>query len=118
MATHSLLTTENVARLPFLAASYGPTSVELIKTHNHVFRIGNAGRTYYLKSHTKDWYAENRGQTGHVALREQAAWQALADIGLPTPEVVAVDESTDNVVGSAYSRPYSVTLRRREAARS
>jgi len=102
MDSHSQLTIENVARLPLFAESAAPTEAELIKTHNHVFRVRNAGRTHYLKSHTKDWYAENQGQTGHVALREQAAWQALADIGLSTPEVVAVDESTDNAIGSAY----------------
>ena len=97
-----LLSIENVAKLPFFVSNQGTSQVALIKTSNHVFRIRMGNRAFYLKAHTKDWYSDAQGQTGHVVLREKTAWQVMAGIGLPTPEVVAIDESADNAIGSPY----------------
>lgn len=97
------LSIENVMRLPFFSTDDDPVlEVTLFKTNNHVFRIRTGDMTYYLKTHTRDWYSENGKETGHVVLREATAWQIIEKIGLATPRVVAIDNTTDNVIGIPF----------------
>jgi aminoglycoside phosphotransferase (APT) family kinase protein len=85
-----------------------PMTVALVRTHNHVWRLhteGRQGQTFYLKTHTKDWYAGDPTAPGKCVTHEAAAYGVLAQHGLATPEVVVAELGSDNPFG----RPFLLT---------
>lgn len=71
--------------------------VELLHRENDMWRLTAGGDVFFLKSHTKDWYAGR--PTGPVVNHEVSAYRMLAELGLPTPEIVAVSADVDNPLG-------------------
>jgi aminoglycoside phosphotransferase (APT) family kinase protein len=75
----------------------GPWNVTAIRAVNHVLMLECAAGRFFLKAHTRDWYASDPDRAPGLAVRhEAAAWECLRRHGLATPEVVLVDESADN----------------------
>jgi aminoglycoside phosphotransferase (APT) family kinase protein len=106
MKSNNALSLENVAKLPLFKTGDGPAPhVTLFKTYNHVFKIETKSNIYYLKTHTKDWYAKDPKLVGHLPSRESFAWQLMRVYGLSTPIVVVIDSTCEN----AIERPYLVT---------
>jgi Ser/Thr protein kinase RdoA (MazF antagonist) len=86
-----------------------PTAVEAVdflRGHNHSWRISVGDDTYFLKAHTKDWYADACA-SGLAVRHEITGGRTLRSAGLPAAEVVTFSAGTANPLGW----PYLVTRR-------
>jgi Ser/Thr protein kinase RdoA (MazF antagonist) len=96
-----MLTREQIGQL-IKQTDFG---IELIKQHNHLYRLQFEGITAYVKLYTKDWYRGDIAGTGFCVDHEITAWRTLAERGLSVPAVVLADVTTDN----ALQRPFLIT---------
>ncbi len=85
----------------------GPTRIQLIKQHNHIYQIQTDGWVGFLKLYTKDWYGDDIAGTGYCVDHEIAAWQTLASAGLAVPEVLLAD----GFISNSLQRPFLMTRR-------
>ena len=102
------LTQDAAQRILAAAGVRGPVQVTPVRTHNHVWRlrVGNPeARTFYLKTHTKHWYAGNPDAPASCVVHEAASYGVLAAHGLSSPAVITAAVSTDNPFG----RPFLLT---------
>jgi len=76
--------------------------VELIKTHNHIFRITTPAAVYFLKTYTKDWYQDC---AIGVVTHEAGGFSALATRGIPAAAVVLSCDHLHNPL----QRPFLLT---------
>lgn len=83
----------------------GPIEVEQVHAFNHVWRLRGDAGTFFLKTHTKSWYAPHGTSHAFPVIHEAGAWRCLKAHGLPTPEVVVEETGTANPLG----RPFLLT---------
>lgn len=83
----------------------GPVGIEPVHVHNHVWRLVGDAASFFLKIHTKSWYAAHGDSHAFPVTHEAGAWRCLKARGLATPEVVVVETSTNNPLG----RPFLLT---------
>jgi aminoglycoside phosphotransferase len=76
--------------------------VDPLKQHNHVWRLESAGQSFFLKAHTKPWYADDPTVGGFAVLHEAAAWACLAAHGLAIPEVLLAQPDRQNPLGHPF----------------
>jgi aminoglycoside phosphotransferase (APT) family kinase protein len=87
--------------VPDLEQIFGTHEATLLKRHNDVYRIGE----YFVKLHTKAWYADDPRAWAGAVQHEVAAYACVAQHGLAAPEVVLALTTGDNLLG----RPCLVT---------
>lgn len=83
----------------------GPIEARLLHRENHVWQLDSEAGMFFLKTHTKDWYAHAPNGDPFTVEHERAAWACLAAHGLAAPEVVLVERGGDNPLG----RPFILT---------
>ncbi|MCY4113548.1 MAG: aminoglycoside phosphotransferase family protein [Chloroflexi bacterium] len=83
----------------------GPIGIELVHERNHVWRLVCQAGSFFLKTHTKSWYAAHGDSHAFPVIHESGAWRCLGAHRLATPEVVAAEMGTANPLG----RPFLLT---------
>jgi Ser/Thr protein kinase RdoA (MazF antagonist) len=96
---------QQILRDAGITGSSGTVTITIVRKHNHVYRLQAAGQSYYLKTHTKHWYAGNPAAPGRCVDHEHAAWGVLASHGIVVPDVVLARNGSDNPFG----RPFILT---------
>jgi Ser/Thr protein kinase RdoA (MazF antagonist) len=86
-------------------------STELLRTHNHTWRVSADRETFFVKAHTKDWYDTDPASSVPVR-HEMTGHRLLRAAGLPGLDVVGFSLDRDNALGW----PYLVTRRAGGAA--
>lgn len=79
----------------------GLLDLRQVHTDNHVWRVETIQGTYFVKTHTKDWYAA-RPASGVPVRNEVSGHRILRAAGLPAAEVVDYDTGRDNPMGWPY----------------
>jgi Ser/Thr protein kinase RdoA (MazF antagonist) len=82
------------------------STVDFLRPHNHTWRITADDSIYFVKAHTKDWYAD-AAASGVPVRHEVTGHRTLGAAGLATVEVVDFSTGTDNPLGW----PYLITRR-------
>lgn len=72
--------------------------VRFLRPENHSWRVVAGGSAYYVKAHTKDWYAATPASSFPVR-HEVTGYRLLREAGLPTADVVGYSTSTENPLG-------------------
>lgn len=99
-ATDLTLTASSASDLMARAGIGGPWVVTRLRHESHVFMLESGAARFFLKAHTKSWYASDWRHGPALAVRHEiAAWECLRRHGLATPEVVIADESAENALG-------------------
>lgn len=80
----------------------GPLDVVFLRSANHTWRIDTDRGAFFLKAHSKDWYAGLVAAAGGAVAHEAGAHQMLEANGFATPTVVAAEQSADNPLGWPY----------------
>ena len=90
------------AQLGELLAQVGLTdafSADLLEGAQPVWKIRTGGATFFLKTHTRDWYDWNPPLAASLAVRhETSAYRILAEAGLSTPEIVLSEPTLANPI--------------------
>lgn len=73
----------------------------LVKRRNDVWLLNAGADHYYLKTYTKDWYAD-LASTGSCVRHERIAYETLAVRGLPSVEIIAASEDAANAIGRPF----------------
>ncbi len=83
----------------------GAISIEQVHAYNHVWRLHCDAGTFFLKVHTKSWYAPDGASHAFPVIHEAGAWRCLRAHGLATPQVLVAETGTANPLG----RPFLLT---------
>ena len=89
--------------MPDLDQILGSHGATLLKRHNDVYSVGE----YFMKLHTKAWYADDPRAWAGAVQHAAAAYACIAQHGLAVPELVLALTTDDNTLG----RPCLVTTR-------
>lgn len=105
MSSTLTLTAQQARHILSLAGREGPVVVTQIARGNDVWRLWQGKDTYFLKTHTKDWYGSDPSDLALCVQHESVAYEILAAHGLPVPDVVLALTDFDNPFG----RPFLLT---------
>ena len=83
----------------------GAIGIEQVHAYNHVWRLHCDAETFFLKIHTKSWYARHGDSHALPVIHEAGAWRCLRAHGLATPRVLVAETGTANPLG----RPFLLT---------
>lgn len=90
---------QQVRALLALGGVHGPVACRLLQRRNDVYRIASGDEVFFLKLHTKDWYADDVESQAYCVAHEASAFAHLAAHGLATPDVVLALTTADNPLG-------------------
>jgi aminoglycoside phosphotransferase len=102
MARELELSTEQAGAILSQVGLVGLVAVAPLKQRNHVWRLESAGQAFFLKAHTKPWYADDPTAGGFAVLHEAAAWACLAAHGLAIPDVLLAQPDRQNPLGHPF----------------
>lgn len=105
MSSALTLTPSQAGHILSLAGGDGPVVVTQVARGNDVWRLQQGRETYYLKTHTKDWYGSDPSASALCVRHESVAYQILAEHQLAAPDVVLARTDFDN----PFERPFLLT---------
>lgn len=99
MPTNLEVSDVQLEELLALVGLSGAFSAHLLGGAQPMRRIETGGATFFLKTHTRDWYEWNPPLAASLAVKhETSAYRILAEAGLSTPEIVLSDPTLSNPI--------------------